>query len=1004
MTVPSLRLFGPLHLQRPGALPVPLPWHRPAALLALLACHDGWMSREALATRLRPDADAATARAYLRRLLHRLRELHPEAADGLVVEPARLCWDGGSDVRDFRASLTAQRWAEALALQAQPLLAGVPPLGEAALDDWLDDERLALRRRWRAALGAALDERRAAGDAVAVLALMQRLVDDDPFDEEGVQWLLARSDDEAQRRLALQAYEQLARHLALDMALKPLPETEMLAHALRARRVQALGAPPPAVSEAAPSSVPRPPDPAGPMGRTRELDALASLWSTGDARWVTLHGPGGVGKTTLARAFVQRATPHWRDGAAWVPMAGVEGEAALHGALLAALAPQLGPAVADAPAAARLRHGLAERQLLVVLDNVEPSRPQAVALQSLVEAAPGVRWLATSRETLGVAGEHVLTLRGLAHDGDDPVSLALLARHAARHGAALALDDPAVRGVALRVVRALQGLPLAIELAAAWLPVMSPAALADQLDADLAWLASDAAAHAGAHHSLRAVFQASWARLDDRQRRVLGALALMRGPFDAVAAHEVARCEARMLLQLAGRSLLQRDDGGLFSLHPLVRQCAGEAAEAADPTAQSAARRRHAAHHLAVVAAPPVLVPGDGDPAVVAARLRQLPDIVAAWRHAVGQRDWAAVAAAQPGLEGLLALSGRLAEADALAAEAAAAMPAEDPRRALLDAWRVASLVSMDRHAEGRALADALLARGDAVPPAARCTAAAARTRQAHDRGEAEEALHWATQALAAAEAAALPVARMRCLQNLGAVRWVRGDAEGSLQAWTQMLALAEDHDATLQRARARRGLAVLAQQQGRLDEALALLQRAAVDFQARGDPVEQSQVHRSASFVLRDLGRHDEQHAQAEAALALARRVGTPHLVVPATVALALACADLGDAPGAESLWRDALARARREGMAPLQLRGLWGLAVLRATTVAGDDNHRAARVEALATLHFAAGHPALRHADRAEIALQRRHLVPRPDEEADATVLAASMDLDTATLRWLA
>ena len=238
--VPRLRLLGALQFEPAGAAPQPLAWQRPVALLALLACADDWLPREQLATRLRPDADAATSRAYLRRLLHRLRELHPQAAAAVAVEPARLRWTGACDVQEFRAAVAAGRWDEALALHGAGLLAGAAPLGDEALDDWLEDTRLDLRRRARAALGAAIAQALERGEGHAT-TLMQRLVDEDPLDEDGIQLVLAHAADEAQQRIALAAYDALARRLALEMALKPLPATEALAAALRERRARASG-------------------------------------------------------------------------------------------------------------------------------------------------------------------------------------------------------------------------------------------------------------------------------------------------------------------------------------------------------------------------------------------------------------------------------------------------------------------------------------------------------------------------------------------------------------------------------------------------------------------------------------------------------------------------------------------------------------------------------------------------------------------------------------------
>lgn len=1006
--VPRLRLLGALQFEPAGAAPQPLAWQRPVALLALLACADDWLPREQLATRLRPDADAATSRAYLRRLLHRLRELHPQAAAAVAVEPSRLRWTGACDVQAFRAAVAAGRWDEALALHGAGLLAGAAPLGDEALDDWLEDTRLDLRRRARAALGAAIAQALERGEARAT-ALMQRLVDEDPLDEDGIQLVLAHAADEAQQRIALAAYDALARRLALEMALKPLPATEALAAALRERRARALQAAgpgdapwtdPPAARAAAPGTPPAPAPrrvaaaPGRLFGRERERAALLALLARDDVRVLTLRGPGGIGKTRLARD-VAAAPPAQRDGAVWVPLAGVETAAALHDALAAAL--DLPPG--GAPVAAQLAEVLAESALLVVLDNFEQLVPQPAALQALAvlaDAAPGVRWLVTSRESLGLAGEQVFELAGLPSAGPDAPALALLAEHAARHGCPLQAQDA---DAAARIAGSLQGLPLALELAAAWLPVLSPAAVAAQVERDLGFLAHDRAAWAPPHRSLRAVFDSSWQRLAQPLRDALAGLSVLQGAFDGAAAQDIARCDAAQLLQLAGKSLLQRESGGRalrLRLHPLVRQFAAEAAFADDAARRERLRQRHARHFLLQrVAAPPRLQPGDGDTARVAGLLEWLPDIAAAWRHAVDARRFDWLAQALPNLDGLLALGGRLEEAAELAALAAGALPEPDPLRVQLDAWRVASLATLGRNDEAAALTERLLARAG-LAAAPRCTLLSARTRLANERGDFAAAAQHAEAALHAAEEAGLPVATMRCLQNLGAVAHTRGDTPASRAAFTRMLSLAEQHGAELQRARALRGLAILAQGDGDTARALRLLDDAQRHFAALGDRAELAQIERSRSFVLRDLGRHDAQCAAAEASVAAAQALGWPHQLAPNLFALALAQEDRGDAAAAAATYRRCLRLARRHAMTPLVLRCVFGLAALEAT--AGT----LARTDALALLLWTRAHPALRRGDVEEVDARLAALAATAAEQAGAHAAATSLTLDAVLLRW--
>jgi tetratricopeptide (TPR) repeat protein len=312
-----------------------------------------------------------------------------------------------------------------------------------------------------------------------------------------------------------------------------------------------------------------------------------------------------------------------------------------------------------------------------------------------------------------------------------------------------------------------------------------------------------------------------------------------------------------------------------------------------------------------------------------------------------------------------------------------------------LDAWRVASLVTLGRNDEAAALTERLLAR-PGLPAAPRCTLLSARTRLANERGDFAAAAQHAEAALRAAEEAALPVATMRCLQNLGAVAHTRGDTPASRAAFSRMLSLADEHGAELQRARALRGLAVLAQGEGDAARALALLDDALARFAALGDQVEIAQAERSRSFVLRDLGRHAGQRAAAEAAVAAAQALGWPHQLAPNLFALALAQEDMDDGAAAAVTYRRCLRLARRHAMTPLVLRCVFGLAALEA---AADT---LARSDALALLLWTRAHPALRRGDVEEVDARLAALAPTPAEQAAAQAAASSLTLDAVLLRW--
>jgi predicted ATPase/DNA-binding CsgD family transcriptional regulator len=315
-------------------------------------------------------------------------------------------------------------------------------------------------------------------------------------------------------------------------------------------------------------------------------------------RVVTLTGPGGCGKTRLALRVAALAEPGFDDGARLVELAPLT-DAAL---VPASVAQALGVPERDAstPAAGLVRT-LAGRELLVVLDNCEHVLEAAAGLVAMLLAqCRRVRFLATSRERLDVPGELVFPVLplGLPVDGSAAAVAASEAGmlFAARAGAAspafeLSADNSAA---VAQVCGRLDGIPLAIELAAARCPALGPAELAARLDGHPGLLAGGPA-RPGRHRSLEALVSWSYDLLSEAEQRLLGRLSVLRGEFDLDMAERVAGGEplapeaiAGLLASLAGKSLVQIQAGVTvrYSLLETVRQfAAGRLAASGEETA-----------------------------------------------------------------------------------------------------------------------------------------------------------------------------------------------------------------------------------------------------------------------------------------------------------------------------------------------------------------------------------------------------------------------------------
>ena len=295
------------------------------------------------------------------------------------------------------------------------------------------------------------------------------------------------------------------------------------------------------------------------VGRAGVVDEVAG--HLGQYRLVTVTGPGGAGKTRLAGEVARQVADRFADGVWLAELAAVRDPAQVAAAVAAALGLRELPSVAAADA---LAHALARRQLLLVLDNCEHMIGAAAELCGrLLLGADDVRVLATSREPLRIAGEARYRLAPLTlPDPDNPAdpdgseAVALFADRARRADASFALDGETVPMVA-RLVARLDGMPLAIELAAARVEALGVAQLLDRIDDRFTLLEAGDRLAAARQRSLAATVEWSYRLLDEREQRVFRSVSVFPGPFTLEGAEAVAGADARSaVLHLVDCSLL----------------------------------------------------------------------------------------------------------------------------------------------------------------------------------------------------------------------------------------------------------------------------------------------------------------------------------------------------------------------------------------------------------------------------------------------------------------
>jgi predicted ATPase len=381
------------------------------------------------------------------------------------------------------------------------------------------------------------------------------------------------------------------------------------------------------------------------IGRTDELAEIGALLADPVCRMLTLVGPGGVGKTRLALQAAAEAQDQFADGACFVALQPVTSTEFLVPAMADALHLTFyGP---ENPRT-RLLQRLRDQDLLLVVDNFEHLLDDVTLVTEIVEAAPGVKLLVTSRETLNVREEWVREIGGMRVPRDnqsgeldsyDAVQLFAARARQARGDFALDRERPYV----VRICRLVEGLPLAIELAAARIRTLSCAQIAGELQRSMDFLATSLRNVPARHRDMYAVFEPCWKRLTQAQREVFMRLSVFRGGFEREAAEQVAGASSPMLATLTDKSLLRVTQTGRYEMHELVRQYA--AARLEETAAEGdRVRDRHCDYYAAFLARREPDLKGPNLLRALDEIRPEIDNIRVMWRWAVERGRWDAVA------------------------------------------------------------------------------------------------------------------------------------------------------------------------------------------------------------------------------------------------------------------------------------------------------------------------------------------------------------------------
>jgi len=702
-----LHLFGVPKVECDGES-FALPFERRNQVLVLAALRRTWVGRAELAAMLWPDQASKLAYTNVRKTLFRLKSL--PWAEHIELQGSAVRFVASTDVFDFDSALRDDRVADALPVYTGELLRGFEG-GSEAWTNWLNFERERLRGAWRA---AALQHLDADIDAAEGIELSARLLDADPLDEAALRAHMAWLGKAGHGSRARTAYREFSDRLAKELGLAPAADLAALNDSL---------------GTAAPTFAPPAAARNDFVGRAVELRKVASLLEQPECRLLCIVGPGGMGKTTLARRATEELGTNYADGGAFVSIEGVTAPDQFGGRV----ARELGLSLAgSAQPMDQVSQHLRDRHLLLVLDNVEDFSAHAAVLGKILQSCPRVKILATSRVRLGIAPEWSLPLEGLPcpepedreeAEAFDAVRLFIAAARRVEPALVPADEMDAI----IEICRLVEGVPLALELAAGWTRVLSCEAIVAELKQGTELLRAVDPARSARHASIEEVFSQSWKRLGESERDVLARLSVFRGGFTPEAARAVAKASLPVLGALMDKSLL-RKEGPRNHLHSLVHQLTSLRLQGEARTTAQAAHARY--YHRLLVQTRRAVDSGDRD--AIRTVDTEFENCKAAWEWSMVRADIESLTQSAIAIFTFCDLRGRIEECLGMLREALASVAPH------ANARFVPLLTSLASHLEYRL-----------------------------DRYEEAEVL--ALRALAASRATADHETRLQCFKTLGA-------------------------------------------------------------------------------------------------------------------------------------------------------------------------------------------------------------------------------------------
>ena len=593
----KIHLFGHFtlsHDERPITFSA-LPKTRPLFAYLLLNRHQS-LSRETISFALWPDIPESAAKANLRRHLYDLRRILPSDESWIISRGSILAWkptaDYWLDVAYFEQLSQTNQLVEAIDLYQDDLLIDL-------YEDWLEPERERFRALYMSNLERLISRYQIGDDYPQAIYYAQQLLTTDPLREDTVRSLMQLRFDAGDRAGALQTYQQFEERIETELGVAPMPETAVLYTQMKSGTKKA---PQPSFqpTQRTPHNLPH--QLTSFFGRNQELSSITEQLTNGSTRLLTLTGPGGSGKTRLAlkaaNQLLEEQPLPFPDGIYFVDLSAITEPKQI--VLLINELFNLKDSQETTPQEQLKKH-LQGKKILIILDNFEQVVAAAPILTDLLTAVAHLHLLITSRILLNLYGEQEYPISPLPLPQTDQLAqtadlqhfaaLALFTDRAHAHQPSFSLNQDNAATIA-QICSRLDGLPLAIELAAARIKLFPPQALLSQLTNRLNFLTSHNQNRPVRQQTLREAINWSYHLLDDAEKQLFTRLAIFQGGFtvNAVTAviyerpspdlHTLDYTTLNQLQSLVEKSILQQTANTTnqprFHLLPLLREFAQE--------------------------------------------------------------------------------------------------------------------------------------------------------------------------------------------------------------------------------------------------------------------------------------------------------------------------------------------------------------------------------------------------------------------------------------------